>query len=139
MATYEGMGLCDKDEYQAAFDARLLYHQLRKGELYVALFDIEAHEKAYRIVGRVGLLASDWGGIGKLEFQLLNDHLQPLKDIRPSATMRDGRLNMDLGITYPDPDRGSMAMHDAYLAQHEDHTYDLLLEAMAKSTGVMEK
>jgi hypothetical protein len=133
MSTYEGMGLCDKDEYRAAFETRLQYHQLMKGELYVATFDIKEHEKAYRIVGRVGILASNWGGVGKLEFQLLDDHLHTLTKLHPSATMRDGALNMDVGITYPDANKGSMRMYDGYLGHYEDDQSEAWMKEL---TGV---
>jgi hypothetical protein len=108
------MGLCEPAEYQRAFEQRVQFHQLKSGELYVARFEIEDFPKAYRILGRVGILAGTFGGVGNLEFQLLDDQDRPL-EIPPRSTMRDGILNIDRGVAYSDPNRGALTMRDACL------------------------
>jgi hypothetical protein len=68
MATYEGMGLCERAEYDRAFESRLQFHQLITGELYVARFMLENHPKACQMLGRVGILASSGVVVGRVEF-----------------------------------------------------------------------
>jgi len=136
MATYEGMGLCEPAEYQRAFEQRVQYHQLKSGELYVARFEIEDFPKAYRILGRVGILAGTYGGVGNLEFQLLNDQDQPLA-IPPRSTMRDGILDIDRGVVYKDPQRGELTMRDACLDNYSRGLdFDSWVAEMNELTGV---
>ena len=135
MATYEGMGLCEPAEYQRAFESRVQFHQLKSGELYVARFEIEDFPKAYRILGRVGILAGNLGGVGNLEFQLLDDQDKPLS-IPPHSTMRDGILNIDRGVVYKDPTRGNLTMLDACLGEYSQGLdFDKWLEEMNELTG----
>lgn len=103
MATYEGWGLCDKKEYHAAFGDRLQYDQLSRDELYVARFDIENHEKAFRLLGRVGMIQASRSAKNILRFQILDNDLQPV-DLPTLGTMTDGLWNPKDVMVYTPPD-----------------------------------
>ena len=121
MATYEGMGLCEPHEYRAAFASRLTHDQLTRGELYVARFAIEGLPKAYRVLGRMGVVSALNGVCARVEFQLLNDDLRPLA-IPPAGLMTHGAWNPLSGLAYDEkpgvlPQRD---MRDGYLGRYDD-------------------
>jgi hypothetical protein len=120
MATYEGMGLCEPREYHAAFESRLTHDQLTRGELYVARFKIEGLKVGYRVLGRVGLMATASGEPTRLEFQMLNDDLRHL-DIPPEGEMSDGLWNSKDGVVYQvRPGAKYYDMRDGCFANYED-------------------
>lgn len=102
MATFEGMGLCAKSEYRTAFENRLQIDQLTRGELYVARFELEHYERAFRVLGRVGVTASLDGDASMLVLQLVNDKLEPI-DAPYSGKIIDGVWNPFELIDYVSP------------------------------------
>lgn len=120
MATFEGMGLCKPDEYHEAFASRLTHDQLTRGELYVARFKIEGLKVGYRVLGRVGLMSMVTEQSANLDFQMLNDDMQPL-DIPPTGTMEDGVWNSKDGVVYQVlPGARYYDMRDGCFANYED-------------------
>lgn len=120
MATFEGMGLCEPREYHEAFESRLTHDQLTRDELYVARFRIEGLKVGYRVLGRVGVISAINSQSAKLEFQIVDDDMQPL-DIPPGGEMKDGAWNSEHGVVYqPPPGRKYYLMHDACFAHYDD-------------------
>lgn len=92
MATYEGMGLCEKSEYQTAFESRLTSEQLTRGELYVARFLIDDYPKACRILGRVSLILAAKGQSHTVRFHMLDNDMKML-DVGDVGQMKNGLWN----------------------------------------------
>ena len=92
MATYEGMGLCESKEYHDAFQSRLQQNQIARGEVYVARFRLDDPQKAYRVMGRIGMKSAEFDDFSELVFQLLDDDMQPLR-APASGFMNNGIWN----------------------------------------------
>lgn len=112
MATFEGMGFCDKQEYQRAFETRLRHADLTRDDLYVARFELEHTDRAYRILGRVALVANSVSSptLARLDVTLLDDMLRPLLVAPSAGFMEDGVWNplMDMHICCVDGSKAGL-------------------------------
>lgn len=92
MATFEGMGFCDKQEYQSAFATRLQYADLTRDDLYVARFELARSDRAYRIMGRVGLVAASVASkdMARVDIGFVDNMLEPMLPAPVPGFMSDG-------------------------------------------------
>lgn len=122
MATYEGLGLCDKAEYQNAFKLRLQNDQLTRGGLYVARFELKGSKQACRVLGRVGMGVPLTTSETMLSLELLDDDMKPFEGVPNLGVMREGVWNPYQAIKLQYEDDTTSQILDGCLRDHDDGT-----------------